>query len=84
MTIIEFYKKLSVILKDAREGIITPDESRDMLSDLNEESRLNDLDIEVSEDLLLTEFLLRLDDERSFDDEDSDDSDYYKSTDYSF
>lgn len=80
MTIIDFYKELSVILERTRERLLSREEAEDKLSALLEKAEEYDLHVNVSKSILDDSTLLKLDDERSFT-YDSGDDDYY--TDYS-
>jgi hypothetical protein len=85
MTIIEFYKKLSSILTDARENFISHKQAKKKLNELLEKSKEFELQINVSEDILDPINLMRLDDERSFREGDEDDEDdEYNYSDFSF
>lgn len=72
MTIIEFYKKLSNLLKDAREKNISTIEAKETLEDLLREANLHNLQVDVSLEILEESNLMKLDDERSFREEDED------------
>ncbi len=84
MTTIEFYKKLSSILTDARENFISHNHAKKKLNELLEKSKEFELQINVSEDILEPVNLMRLDDERSFRESDEDDDDEYDYSDFSF
>ena len=75
MTIIEFYKKLSTLLTDAREKFISQTQSEKKLEELIEQAKDSKLDVKVSKDILDPIVLMRLDDEKSFREEE--DYDYY-------
>jgi hypothetical protein len=72
MKIIEFYKKLSNLLKDAREKNISKSDAKETLEDLLEEAKLHNLQVDVSLEILEETNLIKLDDERSFREEDQD------------
>ena len=72
MTIIEFYKKLSNLLKDAREKNIPSRDAKETLEDLLREANLHNLQVDVSLEILEESNLMKLDDERSFREEDED------------
>jgi len=79
MTIIEFYKKLSKILTDARENFISNEDAKSKLEDLLIEAEKSNLSVDVSTEILNPINLMRLDDEKSFSDDSDDvsfDSDY--------
>jgi len=75
MTIIEFYKKLSTLLTDAREKFISQTQAEKKLEELIEQAKDSKLDVKVSKDILDPIVLMRLDDEKSFREEE--DYDYY-------
>jgi hypothetical protein len=66
MTVIDFYKQLSNLLTDAREKFLSKEETRGKLDTLLEKAKESNLDIKVSPNILDEEFLMKLDDERSF------------------
>lgn len=66
MNIIDFYKKLSLLLEEARERKISQKTASNLLNDLLIEAKNNKLDVDVSEDILSMDNLSKLDDERSF------------------
>lgn len=79
MTIIEFYKKLSKLLTDARENFLSSEDAKSKLETLLIEAEKSNLSVSVSPDILNTINLMRLDDEKSFLDENDDisfDSDF--------
>jgi hypothetical protein len=76
MTIIDFYKKLSTLLTDTREKFLSQEQAETKLDLLLEEANKNGLDVQVSKNVLDPIFLMRLDDERSFRQEDDDYYDY--------
>jgi hypothetical protein len=75
MTIIEFYKKLSTLLTDAREKFISHTQAEKKLEELIEQAQDSKLDVKVSKNILDPINLMRLDDEKSFREEEDDD--YY-------
>lgn len=84
MTIIEFYKKLSSLLTDARENFISHNQAKKRLQQLIDAAHDNDLDVNVSSEILDPIFLMRLDDERSFTERDDEDEDYENDYGFSF
>jgi len=77
MTIIDFYKDLSKLLTDRRQNFITKSQAEKKLEDLLELANKNKLDIKVNLNILDPFNLMRLDDEKSFkEDDDYDDSDF--------
>ena len=66
MTIIDFYKQLSKILRDCRERFITKEEAQVKLDNLLSESKKSKLEIEISDSILDEHILMKLDDENSF------------------
>jgi hypothetical protein len=66
MTVIDFYKQLSSLLTDAREKFLSKEEAREKLNTLLEKAKESNLDVKVSPNILDEEFLMKLDDERSF------------------
>ena len=72
MTIIEFYKKLSNLLKDAREKNISTRDAKETLEELLGEANLHNLQVDISTEILEESNLVKLDDERSFREEDED------------
>ena len=86
MTIIDFYKELSKLLKDTREDFITKSKAASKLQDLLEEAKKIGLDVEIDPNILDPVSLMRLDDEKSFrsDDELNDDDFSYGDSDTDF
>ena len=82
MTIIDFYKKLSKLLTDARENFISHNQAKQRLQQLIETSQDYGLDVNINSEILGPIFLMRLDDEESFTERDDEDEDY--ETDYGF
>jgi hypothetical protein len=76
MTIIEFYKKLSKILTDAREEFLSQKEAEDKLQILMNEAKESNLNIDINPSILDPVNLMRLDDENSFRPSDDDDFSY--------
>ncbi len=70
MTIVDFYKELSKILTDCREGFILRDFAEKKLTDLLEQASKSKLDVNVSESIFDPINLMRLDDEKSFNSDD--------------
>ncbi len=66
MTIVDFYKELSLILEQSRERTITKKKAYSRLDALIKTAFDNKLDVEVSKDILNDETLYKLDDEKSF------------------
>jgi len=66
MTVIDFYKQLSSLLTDAREKFLSKEEAQKKLDTILEKAKESNLDIKVSPNILDEEFLMKLDDERSF------------------
>jgi hypothetical protein len=83
MTIVEFYKKLSSLLTKKRENLISMSEAKQELRDLLSQAEKNEIQVEISNDILNQENLMRLDDENSFktdyESDDDYDSDYVSS-----
>jgi hypothetical protein len=71
MTIIDFYKKLSVILEDRQVNRKSEAESKELLDDLLLDAKCSNLDVSIDPNILTHESLIRLDDERSYEDYDS-------------
>ena len=82
MTILDFYKKLSVILTDTREEFITHSQAQKKLEKLLEEAENYRLQVKINPDILDPVNLMRLDDENSFRPEEDydDDQSYYDSS----
>ena len=79
MTIIEFYQELSKILEYARERVLDLPIARKKLQDLQKKAKESNLDVNIDPKKLLDdEFLMRLDDEKSFEIEDSYDDNSYE------
>jgi formyltetrahydrofolate hydrolase len=83
MTIVEFYKKLSSLLTKKRENLISMSEAKQELRDLLSKAEKNEIQVEISNDILNQKNLMRLDDENSFktdyESDDDYDSDYVSS-----
>jgi hypothetical protein len=80
MTIIDFYKELSKLLKDTREDFITKSKAESELEDLLEEAKKSGLDVKIDPNILDPVNLMRLDDEKSFRSDDDD----YGNSDFSY
>jgi hypothetical protein len=76
MTIIDFYKKLSKILTDAREEFLSKKEAKDKLEILMNQAKENKLNVDINPSILDPINLMRLDDENSFNPSDDDDFSY--------
>ena len=72
MTIIDFYKKLSKILTDAREEFLSHKEAEDKLEILMNQAKENKLNVDINPSILDPINLMRLDDENSFKSSDDD------------
>jgi hypothetical protein len=81
MTIIDFYKNLSQILTDCRESFISRKEAQKRLDSILEEAKKNKLDVNINPEILDPINLMRLDDEKSFRQEDDD---LYSDGDFSY
>lgn len=81
MTIIDFYKKLSILLTDTRENFLTKSQAEKRLEELLEDAIKNKLDIKIDPNILDSTNLMRLDDEKSFRQEDDD---LYSDGDFSY
>ena len=66
MNVIDFYKKLSKLLTNARERFLSKEEAQKELDELLEKAQESNLDVKVSPNILDEEFLMKPDDERSF------------------
>jgi hypothetical protein len=66
MTIIEFYKSLSVLLTDTRENFLSQNQAKNKLNGLLEKAKDSGLQVNISENILDPINLMRLDDENSF------------------
>ena len=66
MTIIEFYKSLSVLLTDTRENFLSQNQAKKKLDGLLEKAKDSGLQVNISENILDPINLMRLDDENSF------------------
>jgi hypothetical protein len=81
MTIIDFYKKLSNLLTDTRENFLTKSQADKRLEELLEDAIKNKLDVKINPNILDSTNLMRLDDEKSFAQEDDD---LYSDDDFSY
>ena len=63
MNIVEFYKKLSKILEMAREKSISHSEAEYQLKELLSKAEEGSLDVNISEDILKMDNLVKYDDE---------------------
>ena len=81
MTIIDFYKKLSNLLTDTRENFLTKSQAEKRLEELLEDAIKNKLDVKINPNILDSTNLMRLDDEKSFAQEDDD---LYSDDDFSY
>ena len=66
MNIVEFYKDLSRILEFYREKSITYGDAKFRLSELVEKAKLSNLDVNISDNILDMDNLIRYDDEMSY------------------
>ena len=73
MTIIEFYKSLSVLLTDTRENFLSQNQAKNKLNELLEKAKDSGLQVNISENILDPINLMRLDDENSFREDSEDD-----------
>jgi len=73
MTIIEFYKSLSVLLTDTRENFLSQNQAKKKLNGLLEKAKDSGLQVNISENILEPINLMRLDDENSFREDSEDD-----------
>ena len=76
MTIIDFYKKLSKILTDAREEFLSQTEAEEKLEKLLSEAKENKLNVDINPSILDPINLMRLDDENSYNPSSDDDFSY--------
>lgn len=76
MTIIDFYKELSRLLTDTRENFLSQNQAKQKLNDLLDKAKKSKLEVNISEDILDPVLLMRLDDEKSFTDNQDDDFSY--------
>ena len=83
MTIIDFYKNLSELLKVAREKTISKADARFELQELLQKAEDYDLHVNIQENILDNDMLLRLDDERSYEETDFNSDSYSDSSDSS-
>lgn len=72
MTIVDFYKKLSRLLTDTREKFLSQSGAEKQLQQLLEEAQNNGLQVKINKNILDPIVLMRLDDEKSFSEEDDD------------
>lgn len=72
MTIIEFYKNLSVILTDTRENFLSQNQAKKKLNNLLESAKDSGLQVNISENILDPITLMRLDDENSYREDEED------------
>jgi len=72
MTIIDFYKQLSTLLTDTREKFLSQSQAEKKLEKLIEQAQASKLNVSISKDILDPVRLMRLDDEKSFREEDDD------------
>ena len=85
MTIIDFYKELSNLLKDAREDFISKGKAKKMLEDLIKRAKESKLEVNVDPLILDSHNLMRLDDENSYTPEDDfDDISYGDDSSYGY
>ena len=82
MTIIEFYKNLSVILTDTRENFLSQNQAKKKLNNLLESAKDSGLKVDISENILDPITLMRLDDENSYREDGEDDYGYDSSYGY--
>ena len=71
MNIEEFYKKLSRIIEMCREKSISHGEAEFKLNELKKEAELSNLDINISDNILDMNNLIKYDDEISYEEESS-------------
>ena len=79
MTILDFYKNLSKILTDTREGFLSQKQGQTKLNLLLEEAKSSNLQVNINPQILDPINLMRLDDEKSFTSNDDDDDFSYDS-----
>jgi hypothetical protein len=85
MTIVDFYKELSRVLTRKREYLLTKDEAKKKILSLLEKAEESNLEIKIDIDHILDDSnILLLDDERSFEYRDEDDSSSYEDYDSSY
>jgi hypothetical protein len=85
MTIVDFYKELSKVLTRKREYLLTKDEAKKKILSLLEKAEESNLEIKIDIDHILDDSnILLLDDERSFEYRDEDDSSSYEDYDSSY
>ena len=85
MTIVDFYKELSKVLTRKREYLLTKDEAKKKILSLLEKAEESNLEIKIDIDYILDDSnILLLDDERSFEYRDEDDSSSYEDYDSSY
>lgn len=72
MTIIDFYKSLSKLLTDTREGFTSREDGQAILDSLLSEAKKSKLSVNIDPNILEPINLMRLDDEKSFANEDDD------------
>ena len=85
MTIVDFYKELSKVLTRRREYLLTKDEAKKKILSLLEKAEESNLEIKIDIDHILDDSnILLLDDERSFEYRDEDDSSSYEDYDSSY
>jgi hypothetical protein len=85
MTIVDFYKELSRVLTRKREYLLTKDEAKKKILSLLEKAEESNLEIKIDIDYILDDSnILLLDDERSFEYRDEDDSSSYEDYDSSY
>ena len=75
MTILDFYRELSMILEKYREHNMSHSVALSKLRHIIEESHKSNLNIDVSEKILNIEYLAKFDDERSYEEPSSYESD---------
>ena len=80
MTIVDFYKKLSRLLTDTREKFLSQGAAEKQLEELLEEAEKNGIQVKIDKQILDPILLMRLDDEKSFVEEEDD----YYGTDSSY
>jgi len=80
MTIVDFYKKLSRLLTDTREKFLSHREAEKQLKELLQQAEKNGIQVKIDKQILDPVLLMRLDDEKSF----AEQQDDYYDTDSSY